>query len=200
MISIIDYGLGNVKAFSNIFKMLNVKHEITANFDAIEKSSKLILPGVGSFDWAMHKLTSSGLKELLDKVVIEKKIPILGICVGMQLMANESDEGELKGLGWIEGKVKKLSSNNKIEILPHMGWNYVEIEKNNLFKGIKDPNFYFLHSYFFEPESPNVVLGKTSYNEKFASIVNKENIFGIQFHPEKSHDNGISILKNFAEL
>ena len=200
MISIIDYGLGNVKAFSNIFKMLNVKHEITANFEAIEKSSKLILPGVGSFDWAMHKLTSSGLKELLDKVVIEKKIPILGICVGMQLMANESDEGELKGLGWIEGKVKKLSSNNKIEILPHMGWNYVEIEKNNLLKGIEDPNFYFLHSYFFEPESPNVVLGKTSYHEKFSSIINKENIFGIQFHPEKSHDNGICILKNFAEL
>ena len=200
MISIIDYGLGNVKAFSNIFKMLNVKHEITANFDAIEKSSKLILPGVGSFDWAMHKLTSSGLKELLNKVVIEKKIPILGICVGMKLMANESDEGELKGLGWIEGKVKKLSSNKKIEILPHMGWNYVEIEKNNLFKGIENPNFYFLHSYFFEPESPNVVLGKTSYNEKFASIINKENIFGIQFHPEKSHGNGICILKNFAEL
>ena len=200
MISIIDYGLGNVKAFSNIFKMLNIKHEITANFDAIEKSSKLILPGVGSFDWAMHKLTSSGLKELLDKIVVEKKIPILGICVGMQLMANESDEGELKGLGWIEGKVKKLSSNKKIEILPHMGWNYVEIEKNNLFKGIEDPNFYFLHSYFFDPDSQNVVLGKTSYGEKFASIVNKENIFGIQFHPEKSHDNGICILKNFAEL
>ena len=200
MISIIDYGLGNVRAFSNIFKMLNIKHEITANFDAIEKSSKLILPGVGSFDWAMHKLTSSGLKELLDKIVVEKKIPILGICVGMQLMANESDEGELKGLGWIEGKVKKLSSNKKIEILPHMGWNYVEIEKNNLFKGIEDPNFYFLHSYFFDPDSQNVVLGKTSYGEKFASIVNKENIFGIQFHPEKSHDNGICILKNFAEL
>ena len=200
MISIIDYGLGNVKAFSNIFKMLNVTHEITANFDAIEKSSKLILPGVGSFDWAMHKLTSSGLKELLDKIVIQKKIPILGICVGMQLMANESDEGEMKGLGWIEGKVKKLSSNKEIEILPHMGWNYVEIEKNNLFKGIKDPNFYFLHSYFFEPERQNVVLGKTTYIEKFASIVNKENIFGIQFHPEKSHENGICILKNFAEL
>ena len=160
MISIIDYGLGNVKAFSNIFKMLNIKHEITANFDAIEKSSKLILPGVGSFDWAMHKLTSSGLKELLDEIVLEKKIPILGICVGMQLMANESDEGEMKGLGWIEGKVKKLSSNKEIEILPHMGWNYVEIEKNNLFKGIEEPNFYFLHSYFFEPERPNVVLGK----------------------------------------
>ena len=145
----------------------------------------------------MHKLTSSGLKELLDKIVIEKNSNSRNLCRNA-INGNESDEGEMKGLGWIEGKVKKLQI-KRIEILPHMGWNYVEIEKNNLFKGIEDPNFYFLHL-FFEPESPNVVLGKTSYNEKFASIVNKENIFGIQFHPEKSHDNGICILKNFAEL
>ena len=200
MISIIDYGLGNVKAFSNIYRSLQIEHKITSNIKDLHKSSKIILPGVGSFDWAMQKLKNSGLKDELDFLVLKKKVPILGICIGMQLMANESEEGLSRGFGWIKGKVKKFSSNTKNLILPHMGWNNVELQKNSLIKGILNPSFYFLHSYYFDPESQDYVLGKTLYEVKFASIINRENIYGIQFHPEKSHDNGLNILRNFANL
>ena len=125
MISIIDYGLGNVKAFSNIYKSLNIKHTIVKKSEDLYNSTKIILPGVGSFDWAMKKLEDSGFKEILNHLVLKKKIPILGICVGMQLMANKSEEGSLNGLGWIKGEVKKISINQNFIILPHMGWNNV---------------------------------------------------------------------------
>ena len=155
---------------------------------------------MGSFDWAMQKLKNSGLKDELDILVLEKKIPILGICVGMQLMANESEEGQKGGFGWIEGKVKKFTSKTKKLILPHMGWNNVELKKNTLIKENLNPSFYFLHSYYFDPEIQDSVLGETLYDVRFASIINKENIYGIKFHPEKSHDNGLNILRNFANL
>ena len=200
MISIIDYGLGNVRAFSNIFASLNINHRIVNNVSGLNNSTKIILPGVGSFDWAMSKLITSGFKNRLDDFVLIQKIPILGICVGMQLMSNNSEEGNLSGLGWINGTVKKIRSNKKTLILPHMGWNSVELEKNDLFKGIKDPQFYFLHSYYFETDDKDSILGSTFYGRRFTSVVNKGNIYGIQFHPEKSHDNGISILRNFANI
>ena len=133
-------------------------------------------------------------------MVLIQKIPILGICVGMQLMASNSEEGNLSGLGWINGEVKKISNNNKNLILPHMGWNTVELQKNDLFKNIKDPKFYFLHSYCFVSNEKNSILGSTFYGRKFTSVIRKDNIYGIQFHPEKSHENGIYILKNFANL
>ena len=200
MISIIDYGLGNVKAFSNIYKSLNIKHTIVKKSEDLYNSTKIILPGVGSFDWAMKKLEDSGFKEILNHLVLKKKIPILGICVGMQLMANKSEEGSLNGLGWIKGEVKKISINQNFIILPHMGWNNVELENNILFKGIENPYFYFLHSYYFDPINKDSIIGTSYYGIKFTSIVNRENVFGIQFHPEKSHDNGIRILSNFARL
>ena len=200
MISIIDYGLGNVRAFSNIFSSLNINHKIVNNISDLNNSTKIILPGVGSFDWAMSKLKTSGFKNILDDMVLIQKIPILGICVGMQLMASNSEEGNLSGLGWINGEVKKISNNNENLILPHMGWNTVELQKNDLFKNIKDPKFYFLHSYCFVSNEKNSILGSTFYGRKFTSVIRKDNIYGIQFHPEKSHENGIYILKNFANL
>ena len=200
MISIIDYGLGNVKAFSNIYKSLDIQHKIIKKIDDLHNSSKIILPGVGSFDWAIKKLEDSGFKEILNDLVLNKKIPFLGICVGMQLISDRSEEGSLNGLGWIKGKVKKIPLDDNSIIVPHMGWNNVELEKNILFKGIDNPNFYFLHSYFFDPLNTDSIIGTTYYGKRFASIINTDNIFGIQFHPEKSHENGIRILKNFAKL
>ena len=200
MISIINYGLGNVKAFSNIYKSLKINHKIITKVDDLYESTKIILPGVGSFDWAMKKLEDSGFREILNQLVINKKIPILGICVGMQLMAEHSEEGSLSGLGWIKGKVKKISVDKNSVILPHMGWNSVSLGKNILFEGIENPYFYFLHSYCFDPINKDSIIGTSHYGQKFVSIINKDNIFGIQFHPEKSHDNGIRILRNFAKL
>ena len=201
MISIIDYGLGNIRAFSNIYKKLNIPLNIVSRPEELIKSEKIILPGVGSFDWAIKKLNDSGLTEVLQELVISEKIPILGVCVGMQIMAESSEEGSSKGLGWIEGDVRKFKGTNA-NPLPHMGWNIVTPEINNtLFSGIdKQARFYFLHSFYFKEKEESHTLSKTHYGVSFTSSVNKKNIFGVQFHPEKSHLWGEILLKNFAEL
>lgn len=203
MIVVVNYGLGNVQAFANIYKRLNIPAAIASSPDQLQKASKIILPGVGSFDWAMKRLSDSGMRELLDMLVMKNRIPILGICVGMQIMAGRSDEGKSSGLGWIEAEVKKFDiSLNKDFYLPHMGWNDVApCCENSLFKGIKKgARFYFLHSYYFLPKNQSDVLLTTDYNGPFASGVHRQNVFGVQFHPEKSHQYGIQMLKNFAEL
>lgn len=203
MISILDYGLGNIKAFLNVYDRLNIKARVISSSLELQGSTHIILPGVGSFDYAMSKLESSGLYEGLNEMVLSKKIPVLGICVGMQMMADSSDEGTKKGLGWVSGRVKKIVTNNNHELpLPHLGWNQVLQKKQNiLFKDLDDfSRFYFLHTYYYEASSSNDVLAEVDYGNRFTCSINKDNIYGVQFHPEKSHENGLNILKNFASV
>lgn len=200
MLIIINYGLGNVQAFVNIYKRLNIECVVASSAAELAPATSLILPGVGSFDWAMTCLNGSGMRPCLDQLVIEKKCPILGICVGMQMMAHTSEEGELEGLGWIDAAVKRFS--NPDLQLPHMGWNDVAPQNGGrLFQGLeREARFYFLHSYYIEPQRAENVLAVTEYGGTFASSVCSGNVYGVQFHPEKSHQWGIKLLKNFAEI
>ena len=201
MISIIDYGLGNIFAFVNILKDLNYDYKIVTSYKDLEKTDKIILPGVGAFDWAITHLNKSGMRETLDELVLGKKKQVLGVCVGMQMMSESSEEGELNGLGWIKGSVKKIKQNDNNTLIPHIGWNTVQLENsNNLLLGIKNPQFYFLHSYFISPFYPKNIIGTTEYNGVFVSMIQNDNIYGTQFHPEKSHSWGIKLLDNFASL
>lgn len=204
MIAIIDYGLGNVMAFANIYKNLDIPFKITKNKADLKDISKIILPGVGAFDHAMESLQNSGMREVIDELVLEKKVPVIGICVGMQMLAQSSDEGALSGLGWINAKVKKFDSStlDKNSPLPHMGWNSINIaHENALLEHIdNEARFYFLHSYYFECHDKNDSVATAFYGDDFTCIVNKENIYGVQFHPEKSHHNGIQLLKIFGRL
>tara|TARA_B100000965_G_scaffold24911_2_gene18733 strand:+ start:10242 stop:10856 length:615 start_codon:yes stop_codon:yes gene_type:complete len=201
MISIINYGLGNVTAFKNIYKRLNIDCKIVSDNNDLKKASKIVLPGVGAFDWAMDKLNESGMRETLDKLVLEKEVPIIGICVGMQMMAKSSEEGVRDGLGWIDARVKKFTIDKNI-VLPHMGWNDIELaNKCLLFQDLElNSRFYFLHSYYFKENNVSDVVTKTTYGSSFTSSVKKNNIYGIQFHPEKSHHWGEKLLKNFSNI
>ena len=204
MIAIIDYGLGNVKAFANVYYRLNISAVIVKKPDDIKSAKKIILPGVGSFDHAMQTLDKSGLRQVLDEFVIHRHVPVLGICVGMQMLAQSSEEGALPGLGWINGEVKKMNPSMLMHStrLPHMGWNDVRPIKNNkLFEGLeKNARFYFLHSYYFHVQNNEDAIAVTDYGGLFTCAINSRNVFGVQFHPEKSHQYGIQLLKNFAEL
>lgn len=204
MIAIIDYGLGNIQAFMNVYNRLGIPVTLAKTPDTLEAASKLILPGVGAFDYAMQLLDASGMRQTLDHLVLRKKVPILGICVGMQILANSSDEGRLSGLGWVPGRVKAFTSvPESAELpLPHMGWNDVNVTGvHKLFKGLeKDARFYFLHSYFFECLQQDSVCATASYGINFCCAVHSDNVYGVQFHPEKSHHFGTGLLKNFAEL
>lgn len=204
MIAIIDYGLGNIRAFVNVYERLNIKINIAHNASDIKKATKLILPGVGAFDYAMLQLNNSGMREALEEKVINHHVPVIGICVGMQMMAKSSDEGKLPGLGWFDAEVK-LFDTAKIPYktcLPHMGWNTINLlGQNRLLEQLNNESrFYFLHSYYFSCNQSEDIIAKTGYGIEYASAVNKGNIYGIQFHPEKSHQNGIQLLHNFAEL
>jgi glutamine amidotransferase len=204
MITIIDYGSGNIRAIANIYEKLNISYLIAKNPDDVIGAKKIFLPGVGAFDETISKLDEIGFRSVLDKEVLENKVPILGICVGMQILAETSEEGSLKGLGYIKGHVKKLDA-SKLDAkpkLPHLGWNSIEIKrKSPLFDNI-DPQkgFYFLHTYYFECSNNNDILSTTHYGNSFSSAINHNNIFGFQFHPEKSHSNGINLLLNFGKL
>jgi glutamine amidotransferase len=204
MIAIVNYGLGNVLAIANIYKRLGVAAEIVDSPTQLAGADKVILPGVGAFDWAMTRLNDSGMREQIEDLVTRKHRPVLGICVGMQMMARSSEEGKLPGFGWLDAEVRKFdeSSFAAKTLLPHMGWNDVAPRRAScLFRGLdRQARFYFLHSYYFVPNSDADVLAETDYNGMFASSVRRENIFGVQFHPEKSHQWGISLLHNFAEL
>ena len=203
MIALVDYGLGNIQAFANIYRRLGIDAFAASSPIDLRHASKIILPGVGSFDWAMDRLQKSGLRDALDEEVLEAKKPILGVCVGMQMMAGSSEEGIASGLGWIDAKVVKfdVSLLNAKTHLPHMGWNNATpIAEDTLFCGLDDPQYYFLHSYYIVPERFEHVLANSYYGLKFASAVRKKNVYGTQFHPEKSHEWGIKLLKNFAEL
>lgn len=204
MISIINYGLGNIQAIANIYRQLNVPFRIVTTADELRSAEKIILPGVGSFDWAMKKLSESGMRELLDDLVVGRGRSVLGICVGMQMMAVSSEEGQLGGLGWINAGVRKLPSRDGAReiLLPHMGWNDVRPQASGgLFNSLDHgARFYFLHSFAVRPERASDVLAVAEYGGAIPASIRVGNIYGVQFHPEKSHQWGIQLLKNFYEL
>ena len=204
MIAIINYGLGNINAFVNVYKKLGIELKVATNKNELHGVTKIILPGVGSFDQAMNMFCQSGMRNMIDEMVLNEDIPLLGICVGMQMLAKSSEEGKLPGLGYINAKVRRFENKEMIDKfdLPHMGWNDVKpINSSVLFSDLTiKPLFYFLHSYYFECVSPINSIAKTDYGGEFTCVTNHKNIYGVQFHPEKSHQNGIQLLKNFAQL
>ncbi len=204
MITIVDYGVGNLQALANIYKRLEIPCLLARGAAELAGASHVILPGVGAFDWAMARLQASGMREALDDLVKVQGKPVLGICVGMQMMARGSDEGQLPGLGWFDAHVHRFDEAKFTSRthLPHMGWNDVEpVRTDGLLRDLgSGARFYFLHSYYFAPNDPADVLATTAYGERFACAVQRGNVYGAQFHPEKSHGWGIQLLKNFAGL
>ncbi len=204
MIGIVDYGSGNVQAIANIYGRLNVPFMVVSSPADLNGVDRVLLPGVGAFDQAMSALNRSGLREALDRSVLERQMPILGICVGLQLFARGSEEGIVPGLGWIDAVVRRFvpSILEPPLQLPHMGWNDVlPVKESALLNGVDFGNgFYFLHSYFVDCANTEDVLAKTEYGIDFPCAVSAGNIHGVQFHPEKSHGAGIQLLKNFAEM
>jgi glutamine amidotransferase len=204
MITIVNYGSGNISAIGNIYTRLRIPFKVAATASEVKGAEKIVLPGVGAFDETISMLDSAGFRSVLDEEVLENKVPVLGICVGMQILAAKSEEGTLSGLGWIKGEVKKIDKSilTQKPRLPHLGWNSVDVSKNNLlFNGVdQQEGFYFLHSYYFQCHDEKDVLSKTFYGQPFASSINSNNIYGVQFHPEKSHENGVKVLQNFADI
>lgn len=202
MLTLIDYGVGNISAFLNIYRQLNIPIVVAKNIQDLKEASKIILPGVGHFDYAMERFNDSGMRERVDELVVNENKPVIGICVGMQMMANKSDEGKLPGLGWIDADVKKFDDLQRTSKtpLPHMGWNDVYPTSDSpIFSGLDNSKFYFLHSYYFLCHNETDKIAQADYGIKFTCAANHKNIYGIQFHPEKSHKYGIQLLKNFAE-
>jgi imidazole glycerol-phosphate synthase subunit HisH len=197
LITIIDYGMGNLGSVLNIIKKVGGEAVISSDNSVISKAEKLILPGVGSFDYGMKNL--SPFIPVLNEMVLNKKIPILGICLGAQLMTKSSEEGNLSGLEWFDAKTVRFNIPKNYKV-PHMGWNHVKVLKTNkLTKNlVKDSRFYFVHSYHFTSKSEQIMM-KTNYGIEFASALCKENIYGVQFHPEKSHKFGMKLMENFVK-
>ena len=200
MIAIIDYDGGNTKSVSNILYRCKIDYVITSNYAEIKKSTKIILPGVANFSYCIKNLKKNGLDEILKEEVLLNKKLFLGICSGMQLLGTYSEEGNEEGLNFIPAKIKKLPE-DICKIIPHVGWNKIEHNNHSFLNGIQNlARFYFCHSYFFEPDNPKHSIIKTNYGFSFCAGVNKNNIFGIQFHPEKSLNLGKILINNFAKL
>jgi imidazole glycerol-phosphate synthase subunit HisH len=204
MIAIVDYGSGNVAAIANIYKRLKIPHMITGDPVELENADRFILPGVGAFDTTMRYLNNSGIAAILNEQVLIQKKKVLGICVGMQVLADSSEEGALSGLGWIPGRVRKidaglLASRAK---LPHMGWNSIMPKDGApLFDNVDvEHGFYFLHNYYFDAAEKSHVSATVDYGKEMPCALAYANVYGMQFHPEKSHSNGVVVFQNFAEI
>jgi glutamine amidotransferase len=203
MITIVNYGMGNLGSVQNMLKRIGVDTEITGDINKIEEAQKLLLPGVGAFGAAMQKIEESGLRNILDKKVLTEKIPVLGICLGMQLLTRSSEEAPLPGLSWIPAQTLKFNFPNDSSLkVPHMGWNNVHpVKTSKLTINFDDETrFYFVHSYYVKADNQEDVLTTTHYGIDFHSIIQHQNIYGAQFHPEKSHKFGMRLLENFARI
>lgn len=203
MITIIDYGLGNLGSVNNMLKKIGAECNITSDIDTIKRATKIILPGVGAFDAAMERLTNNALRDVLDEKALNQKIPVLGICLGMQLLTEGSEEGKLPGLGWVPARTYKFSATNYPSLkIPHMGWNFVgKTNKHKLTNGFtEDYRFYFVHSYYVKAHDSRHSLLCTTHGVTFDSAILNNNITGAQFHPEKSHKYGMQLFQNFATL
>lgn len=203
MIAIINYGLGNLSSILNMHRRLGIDAIISADFAELQKADKLILPGVGHFKKGMDNLKESGLQQFLNAEVLENKKPILGICLGAQLMAKHSEEGDVDGLGWVDANVVRFKQQQMGKLrVPHMGWGEIDVKGDNpLFANLPaEPRFYHVHSYHFQFEVQEEVSVTTTYGYEFASAFHKNNIYGTQFHPEKSHIYGMKVLENFAKM
>ena len=204
MITIINYGMGNLASIRNMLKKLGHKSVISAEKTDIEKASKLILPGVGSFDTGMNHIAKLGLRKVLDRRVLDEDIPVLGICLGMQLLTRGSEEGKASGLGWLDAETVRFrfDGQNAGLKVPHMGWNRVRhAREDELFMDMYEkPRFYFVHSFYVKCDRAEDVICTTHYGFDFCSGVRRDNIMAVQFHPEKSHKFGMKLLQNFAEL
>lgn len=201
MITIVDYKMGNLGSIVNMLNKIGAPAITTSSPEVIEKADKLILPGVGAFDAAMENLSSLGLIEVLNKKVLLDKTPVLGLCVGLQIMTRQSAEGRLNGLSWLDAECKKFHADHSRGIkVPQMGWNLVKVKRANPFIDIDQPSprFYFVHSYYIQVNDPTIELATTEYGVTYSSGLWRENIAGFQFHPEKSHRFGIELFKNFV--
>lgn len=202
MIVIVDYGMGNLGSIRNMLKKMDIESEITSDLTKIKQATKLILPGVGAFDNGMENIKKMNLLPVLNDLVQNKKVPVLGICLGMQLMTRKSEEGNLPGLGWIEADTRRFAFPDKKLKIPHMGWNNIKIVKHEpIAKDLSDSSrFYFVHSYHVVCDESRDILFQTNYGYDFTSAFSKANIIGVQFHPEKSHKFGMTLLRNFSEI
>jgi glutamine amidotransferase len=203
MITIVNYGLGNLGSISNMLKKIGVKSQINSDHEEIEKAQKIILPGVGHFDRAMERIGQLGLKEILNQKALKEKVPVLGICLGMQIITKSSEEGQLPGLGWVPAKTVRFGFSKESNLkIPHMGWNLVQRSAPSPLTENFEPEhrFYFVHSYHARVEDEKYSILKTEYGYLFDSAIQNDNIFGVQFHPEKSHRFGMRLLENFAKI
>jgi glutamine amidotransferase len=204
VITIVDYGLGNIGAFLNMYKRMNIAARAVRTAGELEDAGRIILPGVGAFDEAMGLLEASGMRPTLDRLVMEERRPVLGVCVGMQILGNASDEGAREGLNWVPGRVRSLAGLSRANDLPlpHMGWNDVTpTSGDGLFAGLEpEARFYFLHSFYFDCADSEHRAAFAFYGAEFSCAVSRGNVWGVQFHPEKSHHFGAALLRNFATI
>jgi glutamine amidotransferase len=202
MITIVNYGMGNLGSMLNMFKRIGVEARIESEPSIIRKAEKLVLPGVGAFDAAMNRINSTeGLREVLDHKALVERIPILGVCLGMQLLTRSSEEGKESGLGWIPADTIRFPRTNGLKV-PHMGWNVAvpQVQCPITMNMDSESRFYFVHSYCVHVDKPEHSIMKTHYGIEFDSAIGSGNVFGVQFHPEKSHRFGMTILKNFSSI